>query len=102
MLDLWLSPSILQGFVEGWWALALVLFLRSIITFMNVITPLALTNDDARKCITYGLMLGQVVCFAKFCSADNPAKYPPVMSGMYLLDKYSKTHQDFDANQGKN
>lgn len=41
----------------------------------------------------------QVACFPQFSSEDNPAKYPPIKAGEYLLGKYSQTHQDFDASQ---
>ena len=41
----------------------------------------------------------QVACFPQFCSEENPAKYPPVTAGEYILGKYSQTHQDFDKNQ---
>ncbi|CAM9249777.1 unnamed protein product [Laminaria digitata] len=43
----------------------------------------------------------EVVCLPQFCSEGSPAKYPPVTSGMYLLGRYSETHQDFDGNQDK-
>ncbi|CAM9597469.1 unnamed protein product [Scytosiphon promiscuus] len=41
----------------------------------------------------------EVSCFPQFCSEDNPAKYPPVTAGAYLMGKYSETHKDFDSSQ---
>ncbi|CAM9287559.1 unnamed protein product [Ectocarpus sp. 6 AP-2014] len=41
----------------------------------------------------------EVACFPQFCSEENPARYPPVKAGAYLMGKYSQTHQDFDGNQ---
>ncbi|CAM9287485.1 unnamed protein product [Ectocarpus sp. 6 AP-2014] len=41
----------------------------------------------------------EVVCLPQCCSEENPAKYPTVTAGSYILNKYSQTHQDFDGNQ---
>ena len=29
------------------------------------------------------------------CSADNPPKYPPTISGLHLLNRYKQAHADF-------
>lgn len=50
-------------------------------------------------CLIFGRGRRQVVCIEKFCSDDNPAKYPPTTSGDYLKDKYLVTHQEFKGNQ---
>lgn len=33
------------------------------------------------------------------CYKDRPPKYPPVVSGQYLLNKYQKTHQLFEKSK---
>jgi isopenicillin N synthase-like dioxygenase len=36
-----------------------------------------------------------VECLHTCCSFENPARYPPITSGMHLLEKYRETHADF-------
>lgn len=41
----------------------------------------------------------EVVCLPTTCSAENPAKYPTITSGQYLLSKYNDTHADFSPQE---
>jgi isopenicillin N synthase-like dioxygenase len=40
-----------------------------------------------------------VQCLPVCCSEENPAKYPPITSGQFLLDKYKQTHADFQPEE---
>jgi len=36
-----------------------------------------------------------VTCLPKFCSEENPSKYPPIKSGEYLVGRYTATQHNF-------
>lgn len=40
-----------------------------------------------------------VTCLPTCCSSENPPKYPPVVSGQYLLNKYKQSHSGFEPNE---